>query len=339
MSEHETQTKIAVMPKKTDFSKYSFFPILYESLLKFYRDQFDVLWTVGEIDMSADRADWETLDESLQNVVRFVLCFFAQIDGLVIENITQNFQAETGDRFKEAGHFYAVQNLIETVHNEMYSTAIEVLITDPVEYAKTLNAIDNYPSIKKIAVWMKTWMESDKPLYQRIVAFACIEGILFVALFVIIYHVKRQNKLTGLCKANEFIARDEALHALFAIELYKILRQEDTKLGVWPSREVEQKVVTDIVADAVRIAEELVRNSMEDDLVGLAVSDLVQYIKVTADALIVQLGFEPIYKSVNPFDWMVTIGIVNRTNFFEGRVSEYSKLNSKSLKFSIDADF
>jgi len=325
------------MTNLDNFSKYSFFPIQHENLLKYYRLQFDMIWTAQEIDMSQDRHDWKTLDPKTQRLIKFVLCFFAQADGLVIENISKRFQDESSDILKEAGHFYAVQNLVETVHNEMYSIMIDVFITEPDEQARALNAIQHYPSIRQIALWMKKWMESDRPLRERVVAFACIEGIVFVALFVAIWYIKRQNKLPGLCKANEFIARDEALHALFAVELYHTLKLNTND---WPEEDKEEETVFSIVKDAVTIAEDLIKNSLENDLVGLKAEDLVEYVHMTADNLVTQLGFQPLYRASNPFEWMVAIGIPNRTNFFEQRVSEYSKLGSKStLEFDTTVDF
>ena len=319
------------------FRKYSFFPIEHDNLLKYYRLQFDMIWTAQEIDMSQDRHDWQSLDPKTQRLIKFVLCFFAQADGLVIENISKRFQDESSDILKEAGHFYAVQNLVETVHNEMYSIMIDVFITDPAERVRALNAIQHYPSIRKIALWMKKWMESDRPLRERVVAFACIEGIIFVALFVAIWYIKRQNKLPGLCKANEFIARDEALHALFAVELYHTLKLNTKD---WPEEVKEEQTVLDIVKDAVSIAEDLIKQSLEHDLVGLKADDLVEYVHMTADNLVTQLGFNPLYRASNPFEWMVAIGIPNRTNFFEQRVSEYSKLGSRStLEFNTTVEF
>ena len=325
------------MTDSDDFRKYSFFPIEHENLLKYYRLQFDMIWTAQEIDMSQDRHDWATLDPKTQRLIKFVLCFFAQADGLVIENISKRFQDESSDLLKEAGHFYAVQNLVETVHNEMYSIMIDVFITDPNERDRALNAIQHYPEIHDIAAWMKKWMESDRPLRDRVIAFGCIEGIIFVALFVAIWYIKRQNKLPGLCKANEFIARDEALHALFAIELYHTLKLKETG---WPKKEEEEKTVVGIVKEAVGIAENMIKKSLKQDLIGLKVDDLIEYVHMTADNLVTQLGFTPIFRASNPFEWMVAIGIPNRTNFFEQRVSEYSKLGSKStLEFDTTAAF
>lgn len=324
-------------PPTTDFSKYSFFPIHHENLLKFYRRQVDMLWTPQEIDMSQDRTEWKTMDEPTRNMVKYVLCFFAQADGLVIENIAKRFQEESSELLKEAGHFYAAQNLIETVHNEMYSIMIDVFITEPVERAKALNAIQHYPSIRQLGEWMQKWMTTDRSLGERIVAFACVEGIIFVAFFVEIWFVKRLNKLPGLCKANEFIARDEALHTLFAVELYKTLRATATS---WPPLEEEVETVTLIVQDAVEIAERLAADSLPCDLTGLRSADLVQYIRLAADNLLIQLGLNPCYAAVNPFPWMIQIGMANKTNFFEQRVSEYSKLDSSSnLTFDVQAEF
>ncbi len=174
------------------------------------------------------------------------------------------------------------------------------------------------------------------PRTDYCVCLHCIEGIIFVALFVAIWYIKRQNKLPGLCKANEFIARDEALHALFAIELYHTLKLKETD---WPEK-TEEKTVADIVKEAVGIAENLIKKSLENDLIGLKTDDLVEYVHMTADNLVTQLGFNPIFRASNPFEWMVAIGIPNRTNFFEQRVSEYSKLGSKStLEFNTTAEF
>ena len=158
-----------------------------------------------------------------------------------------------------------------------------------------------------------------------------------MALFVAIWYIKRQNKLPGLCKANEFIARDEALHALFAVELYHTLKLNTKD---WPEEVKEEQTVLDIVKDAVAIAEDLIKQSLEHDLVGLKADDLVEYVHMTADNLVTQLGFKPLYRASNPFEWMVAIGIPNRTNFFEQRVSEYSKLGSQStLEFDRTVEF
>lgn len=319
-----------------EFSKYSFFPIQHPNILAFYRRQFDMLWTAQEVDFSADRGDWVTLDESTQKMLKFVLCFFSQADGLVIENIAHRFQAETSELVKEAGHFYIVQNLVETVHNEIYSVMIDVFITDRKERARALNAVANYPSIRTMATWIKRWMESSRPLSERIIAFACVEGIVFVAFFVLIWFIKRKNKLPGLCKANEFIARDEALHTLFAVELYHTLVASSKE------HELDEKTAKCILKEAVNLAIELVEAALPVDFIGLSAEDLGEYVRVAADNLAVQLGFSPVFEATNPFDWMIAIGLPNRTNFFEQRVTEYSKLSveaNRSLEFDIQSTF
>jgi len=52
-----------------------------------------------------------------------------------------------------------------------------------------------------------------------------------------------------------------------------------------------------------------------------------QYIEFVADRLLVSLGNEKYYNATNPFDFMDMISLQGKTNFFEKRVSEYSKAN------------
>jgi ribonucleotide reductase beta subunit family protein with ferritin-like domain len=50
-----------------------------------------------------------------------------------------------------------------------------------------------------------------------------------------------------------------------------------------------------------------------------------QYIEFVADRLAVQLGLNKIYKTANPFDFMELISLEGKANFFEKKVSEYSR--------------
>jgi ribonucleotide reductase beta subunit family protein with ferritin-like domain len=98
--------------------------------------------------------------------------------------------------------------------------------------------------------------------------------------------------------------------------------------------------VVEIVKESAVIAEILIEKSLETDLIGLKADDLVEYVHMISDNLVTQLGLNPIFRDSNPFEWMVAIGIPNRTNFFEQRVPEYLKLGSQStLEFDTTAEF
>lgn len=315
----------------TSTTDYAFFPINHPSLLKHYTDQKNVFWTPQEIDMSSDRADWDELDEDSKRFIKFILCFFAQADGIVIENLMERFQSETS-KWKEAKAFYTLQNAMEMIHSETYSLLIETFISDPEEKRKAFDAISNYPSIKKIADWMIYWMRSDAPLTERVIAFACVEGVIFSGAFAAIYWIKRKNILHGLTKANEFIARDEGIHKDFGVTLYHhLLSDGDERLS--------QERVNVIVNSAMDVAEEFIRDALQVDLIGMSADEMTDYVKCTANDLVVNLGYDRIYNVENPFDWMVSIGMTNKTNFFEERVSEYAKAGDGDFEFDEDADF
>ena len=297
-------------------TKYSYFPVEHPSLEKFYQTQKSMFWVAQDIPYASDRADWARLDKPTKRYIKFVIFFFAQFDGIVIENLVEHFKKDTSF-LKDAKNFYAAQEFMEVIHNETYSNLIVTYIVDEQKRAKAFNAIKNYPSIGKIADWVLRWMNSDSPLLERVIAFACLEGIFFSSAFASIYWIKRRNILKALCKANEFIARDEALHTEFAFELYKVLVSTGKYKALSDSR------IKEIISDSVDVIEDFTRNALRVDLIDMNADDMVQYIKCTADSLSTSFGSGKIYKTKNPFDWMAVLGLSNKSNFFETTVSEY----------------
>jgi len=318
--------------------RYSYFPIEYHSLEKFYNLQVSVFWVVEDIDFSKDREHWDSLDSDSRRFLEFILFFFAQADGIINENLIENFQKETSV-YKEAQHFYIAQAFFETIHNKTYSVLIETFFRDHEKKNMAFNAIQHYPVIGKIADWMFSWMTPERPLSERVVAFACIEGVLFTGAFAAIYWIKkRDNILPGLCTSNELIARDEAIHALFAVELYKIMTGISGHLD-----RLSESRIHEIVSSAMDVAEGFIREALHVDLIGMRTDDMVDYVKCTADFLCVKLGYSKLYSISNPFDWMAIISLPNKTNFFEKKVTEYKKpllgFDEGAFEFDLDADF
>jgi ribonucleoside-diphosphate reductase beta chain len=315
-----------------DTSQYSFFPIKYHILESYYQKQKDVFWTAQEIDYLSDRNDWEHMDEGTKTLVKFILFFFAQTDGILCVNLT-HFKKETS-MYKEAGYFYAAQEFMEVTHNETYSMLIEALIRDPVEKHQAFNAIKYYPSIGNIANWMFEWMDNSIPLAERVIAFACIEGILFSSAFAAIYWIKRKNILHGLCQANFYIARDENLHTEFAVALYHVMTEIDKKF-----ESVSEKRVHEIISSSVKIAEDFTRDALKVELIGMNADDMISYVKCTANRLSESLGYKKIYEVENPFDWMLVIGLPNKSNFFESKPTEYARQCASEFNFDLEMDF
>ncbi|KAG2374410.1 hypothetical protein C9374_010694 [Naegleria lovaniensis] len=311
--------------------RFVLFPIEYAKVWEMYKKALASFWTAEEVDLHTDIAQWDTLNGNEQHFIKTVLAFFAASDGIVNENLCQQFMAEV--QLPEARCFYGFQIAIENIHAEMYSTLIETYIKDTRERHRLFNAIDTVPSVQKKARWALKWINSDNLFAERLIAFACVEGIFFSGSFCSIFWMKKRGLMPGLTFSNELISRDEGLHTDFACLLYSMLKY--TKLP--------QKVIHSLVSEAVEIEKEFIRESLPVDLIGMNSRLMQQYIEFVADRLLVSIGYDKIYMVQNPFDWMNMISVSGKTNFFEKRVGEYAKANIMSPKrekvFRLDDDF
>ena len=241
-------------------------------------------------------------------------------------------------RFIEAVTIYEVemnynwQKMMEDIHAETYSVMLDTYIKDKNELNKVFNALGNYPAIKEKADWALKWIDSDDATYcERLIAFACVEGIFFSGSFCAIYYFKKRGLLPGLCFANELISRDEGLHTDFAVLLYKTFLK-GTKDDISEDR------VKEIFKSAVEIEDNFIINAIPCRLIGMNSGMMSDYIKFVADRLLLQFGFSKIWHTSNPFDWMESISLQGKSNFFEKRVGEYTIAKNTNEKLDLDDD-
>jgi ribonucleotide reductase beta subunit family protein with ferritin-like domain len=312
--------------------RYTLFPIspYEEDLYKMYKKAVASFWTVEEIDFAKDKDDWNKLNDNEQYFIKQVLAFFAGSDGIVQENLATRFQREI--QSPVARLFYGLQNAMEGIHSETYSLLIDQYVKDKKEQEKYFRAIDTIPCIRDKAEWALKWIESADDYATRLVGFACVEGIFFSGSFCAIYWVKKRGLLPGLTFSNELISRDEALHTEFAVTLYHKLQNKLT-----------EKQIQQIIRDAVEIETEFICSALPCSLIGMNSRDMKAYIEFVADRLSLQLGCRKIYNSQNPFDFMELISLEGKTNFFEKKVSEYSKpgvgMNAADMEIRLDEEF
>jgi ribonucleoside-diphosphate reductase beta chain len=311
--------------------RFVLFPIEHDDIWKYYKDNEACFWTAEEIDLSADLADWNNkLNDNERHFVKHVLAFFAASDGIVNENLAENFVAEV--QYTEAKFFYGFQIMMENIHSETYSLLIDTYISDPKEKDYLFNAIETMPCVQKKAEWALRWIDNGT-FAERIIAFAAVEGIFFSGSFCSIFWLKKRGLMPGLTFSNELISRDEGMHCDFACLIYN--NHIVNKL--------EPGVVTGIIKDAVEIEKEFVSDSLPVNLIGMNAEMMCQYIEFVADRLLVELGEQKVWNVENPFPWMDMINLQGKTNFFEKRVGEYQKAGVTSDRdkqvFSLDEDF
>jgi ribonucleoside-diphosphate reductase subunit M2 len=311
-------------------SRYVMFPIQDSDIWKMYKKQVDCFWRTEEIDFSKDLVDWnEKLNNDERYFISMVLAFFAASDGIVTENLALRFMGDV--QLAEARAFYGFQIAMESIHSETYSVMIDTYIKDQEQQKKLFSAIDNFPCIQKKATWARKWINDNRSSFAaRLIAFAVVEGIFFSASFASIYWLKKRGFLPGLTFSNELISRDEAMHCEFAVLLYKKLQKK-----------LQKKRVYEIIQEAVEIEKEFITEAIPCRLIGMNSDLMIQYIEFVADRLCLQLGYDKIYNSGNPFDFMELISMDSKVNFFERTNSEYALAN-KTIEgdvFDFSADF
>jgi ribonucleoside-diphosphate reductase beta chain len=312
-------------------NRFVLFPIQHNDIWSFYKKAEASFWTAEEIDLSADIIDWDNkLNDDERHFIKHVLAFFAASDGIVNENLAQNFLSEV--QYTEAKFFYGFQLAAENIHSETYSLLIDTYIKNTAEKNHLFNAIETLDCVKKKAEWALRWIDKGS-FAERLVAFAAVEGIFFSGSFCSIFWLKKRGLMPGLAFSNELISRDEGLHCDFACLLYS--KHLVDKL---PKNKVKE-----IIIDAVEIEKEFVTDALPVKLIGMNSDLMGQYIEFVADRLLVELGNDRVYNTPNPFDFMEMISLQGKANFFEKRVGEYQKAgvlnNSGSQDFVLDVEF
>ena len=293
-------------------NRFVIFPIQHDDIWQWYKKQEASFWTAEEIDLHQDVVDWKKLSDDERYFLKHILAFFAASDGIVNENLAENFVNEV--QYSEAKFFYGFQIMMENIHSEMYSLLIDTLVDNDKENDELFNALERFPAIKKKADWALRWSDSES-FAERLIAFAAVEGIFFSGAFCSIFWMKKRGLLPGLATSNEFISRDEGLHRDFACHLH------NNHLV----NKVPQERIVQILSEALDIEREFITESLPVNLIGMNSKLMSEYLEFVTDHLLETLNCPKVYNTANPFDFMDMISLEGKTNFFEKRVSEYKK--------------
>ena len=310
--------------------RFALFPIQHDDMWRMYKAAEASFWTAEEIDLAQDEVDYhERLTDNERHFLTHVLAFFANADAIVTENLASRFLREV--TVPEARAFYGFQIAIEQIHNETYNLLIDTYVRDGAEKRRLFAAMDHIPCVRKKADWCLKWIDAPTASFaERLVAFAAVEGVQFSGAFCAIFWLKKRGLMPGLATQNQFVARDEGMHADFACLLYRHLR-----------RKLPAARLHEIVGEAVRIEKEFVLDAIPVALIGMNAEAMGQYIEFCADRLLCELDAPPLYRATNPFDWMEMISLRGKENFFERRVSDYqiAAINAGKRDFTTGEDF
>jgi ribonucleoside-diphosphate reductase beta chain len=305
--------------------RFVIFPIQHDDIWEFYKSHQAAFWTAEEVDLTNDIRDWNNLTENEQYFIKNILSFFAASDGIVNENLAENFLKEV--QYPEAKFFYGFQLMMENIHSLMYSLLIDTYISNEEEKQLCFTALDNLPAVQKKAKWALDWIENST-FAERLIAFAAVEGIFFSGSFCSIFWLKSRGIMQGLSNANSLIFKDENLHCDFAIHLV------NNHLENKPS----EKRIKEILLSALEIEKEFITESLPVSLIGMNSNLMKQYLEFVTDGLLVKFGCKKEFNVEQPFKFMEQIAVETKGNFFESRTMEYQKAKLNET-ISFDSDF
>lgn len=306
-------------------NRYVLFPIRYQDVFDLYKKAVSSFWTPEEVDLSRDKLDWEKLSPNEQFFLEQILAFFSASDGIVNDNLAARFMHEVA--MPEAKAFYSMQIAIETIHSETYGLLLDTLVRDEEKKAHLLNAVAEIPTIKHKAEWAIRWIEDRESSFeQRLLAFACVEGIMFSGSFAAIFWMREQCKMPGLSFSNDLISRDEGLHTEFAVLLY----------NKYVAGRLEQDVAHRLVREAVDMEKDFICKAIPCSMIGMSAPQMQQYIEYVADRLLLQLGYQAMYYATNPFSFMERICLEGRVNLHDRRNGDYSLANVSRTLMPVD---
>ena len=305
-------------------NRFVIFPIEHNDIWEFYKQHQAAFWTAEEVDLSNDIRDWQNLTDNERYFIKNILSFFASSDGIVNENLAENFLKEV--QYPEAKFFYGMQIAMENIHSLMYSLLIDTYISNHQEKIESFRALEYLPAVQKKAKWALDWIENSS-FQERLVAFAAVEGIFFSGSFCSIFWIKSRGLMQGLCNANTLIFKDENLHCDFAIHLI------NKHIVDKPS----ESRIKEIILSALEIEKEFITESLPVSLIGMNSNLMKQYLEFVTDGLLVKFGCKKEFNVEQPFKFMEQIAVETKGNFFESRTMEYqrAKLNEK-LSFTDD---
>ena len=306
-------------------------PMQYPAFYEMYRAAIRNTWTVEEVDFSTDLVDLrERLGPAERHMIQRLVAFFATGDSIVADNLAVNLYRHINA--PEARMYLSRQLYEEALHVQFYLTLLDTYVPDPAERARAFSAIDTIPSIQQKAAFCFRWIDSVHDLRRlesrehrrafllNLLCFAtCIEGLFFFAAFAYVYFLRSRGLLHGLAAGTNWVFRDESAHMAFALEVVRVVRDEEPELFDGSMTEALHRMLD----EAIRCEHQFAEDLLGQGVAGLSARDMRSYLEFIADQRLAAVGLPPRYRARNPFPFMDLQDVQELANFFERRVSAY----------------
>jgi len=301
--------------------KPTYKPFAYPWAYEAWQLQQRLHWLPDEVPLADDVKDWQrTLTDGERNLLTHIFRFFTQAD-VEVNNCYMKHYARVFEPTEVQMMLAAFSNT-ETIHIAAYSHLLDTIGIPEIEYSAFLR----YQAMRDKYDYMQGFNANSKRSIALTMAVfgGFTEGVQLFASFAVLLNFPRYNKMKGMGQIVAWSARDETLHTLSIIKLFRTFVEEYPE--VW-----DDSLVTEI-REACRtiIGHEDAFIDLAFELgpvEGLSAGEVKAYIRFIADRRLVQLGLEPMFKiERNPLPWMdEMLNAVEHANFFENRATEYTR--------------
>lgn len=294
------------------------YPWAYEAWLTQQR----IHWLPEEVPMGDDVKDWKnniTAEEKhlLTQIFRFFTQADIEVNNCYMKKYSQVFQPT------EIQMMLSAFSNMETIHIDAYSHLIDTIGMPEATYSEFLK----YKEMKDKYDYMQEFnMDSKINIATTLAAFgAFTEGLQLFASFAILMNFPRFGKMKGMGQIVTWSVRDESLHTNSIVRLYHTFLRENPDID---RKELHERLYK--VCDTIVVHEDAFIDlafNIEGSIQGLTSREVKDYIRYIADRRLLQLDMQPMYGiAKNPLQWMDEIlNGVEHANFFENRVTEYTK--------------
>jgi len=307
-----------------DQQKFVSFEKLIEKQLSFF-------WRPEEVDVSKDRADWQSLTNSEKHIFISNLKYQTLLDSVAARSVNAVLLPIVS--IPELETWVETWAFSETIHSRSYTHILRNLFTDPSE---VFDDIVVNPAILKRATSIAKYFDevilttqllqsqgegtyqvegesfevSERKLKERLFLAICsvnaLEAIRFYVSFACSFAFAERELLEGNAKIIKLIARDEALHLTGTQHILNNWKSGKDDPEMQEISETLEQEGLQIFMDVVEQEKEWAQYLFKDgSMIGLNAEILNQYIEYIANQRLTAIGFTaPFNIKSNPLPWM-----------------------------------
>ncbi|CCD24509.1 ribonucleotide-diphosphate reductase subunit RNR4 NDAI_0D01950 [Naumovozyma dairenensis CBS 421] len=309
--------------------RFVMFPIKYHEIWAAYKKVEAAFWTAEEIELEKDVKDFSKLNDDQKEFIARVLAYLTVSEDIINKHLVEKFSAELQN--PEGKSLYGFQIMMENIYDEVYSMIVDALYNGP-ENVPYFKQVPSTVQHQEKAAFIQRWIHNPDSLYgERLVALSAKEGIFFSGVYAALGWLGNTAGFPGISTANKFICRDKGAYADFGCLLFAHLKTKP-----------DAKIVEKIITEAVDIELDVMNKAFEVEKFGVDPALIKQYVQFIADSLLSSFGNDKVYNVTNPFEFMAGATQIGKSNFFEKKVSDFTKVttadkankSAESIKFN-----